>query len=309
MVPCCIYCSTHGIILVGKDLWGSSDSSVSQLTWLTLGKLSTAFTEVLGESDWCLGWEEDGEMGRTVPSSSEQLDLLSCSGEWALQVAALLQKNGQVFFSLLPGKQRRAQRERGFRTLVCGASDRTVFFSIALKGLVLKSSFFYKEPDLFLRDENSPSKHIFYLVTVVSRAPSWGVDLFWGCWISLTHFKGSWVMQHPQEGEKMVSSSVTFPVLSLLTCCWGLAKSFKPTWHLWKDTRNPTLELPVWVHPPPACALYAGKYAQDNAGWLTGVKKNQTGFGFFSFHGTLKRPLGWRSMCFMAHAVKAHGDH
>lgn len=160
VVPCCIYCSTHGI-LVGKDLWGSSKSSVSQLTRLTLGKLSTAFTEVLGESDWCLGWEEDGEMGRTVPSSSEQLDLLSCSGEWALQVAALLQKNGQVFFSLLPGKQRRAQRERGFRTLVCGASDRTVFFSIALKGLVLKSSFFYKEPDLFLRDGNSPGKHIF----------------------------------------------------------------------------------------------------------------------------------------------------
>lgn len=65
-------------------------------------------------------------MCRTVPSSSEQLDLLSCSGEWAMQVAALLQKNGQVFFSLSPGKQRRAQGERGFRTLVCGVSDRTV---------------------------------------------------------------------------------------------------------------------------------------------------------------------------------------
>lgn len=117
MVPW--YCSTHGIILVGRDLWGSSKSSVSQLTWLTLGKLSTAFREVPGESDWCLSWEEDGEMGRTVPSSSEQLHLLSCSGEWALQVAALLQKNGQVFFSLLPAKQRRAQGERGFRTLVC----------------------------------------------------------------------------------------------------------------------------------------------------------------------------------------------
>lgn len=110
------WCSTHGIILVGRDLWGSSKSSVSQLAWLTLGKLSTVFTEVLGESDWCLGWEEDGEMGRTVPSSSEQLELLSCSGEWALQVAALLQKNGQFFFSLSPGKQRRAQGERRLRT-------------------------------------------------------------------------------------------------------------------------------------------------------------------------------------------------
>lgn len=54
---------------------------MSQFGSLTLAEIFTAFSEVLSESDWCLGWEEDGEMGRTVPSSSEQLDLLSCSGE------------------------------------------------------------------------------------------------------------------------------------------------------------------------------------------------------------------------------------
>lgn len=37
------------------------------------------------------------------------------------------------------------------------------------------------------------------------------------------------------------------------------------------------------MHPPPACVLYAGRYTQDNAGWLTGIeKKKKTGFGFFS---------------------------
>lgn len=87
---------------------------MSQLSSLILGKLFTALGEVLGESNWCLGWEEDVEVGRTVPSSSEQLDLLRCFAE--------LCSAGQVFFSLLPGKQKRVQEERGFRTAACGES-------------------------------------------------------------------------------------------------------------------------------------------------------------------------------------------
>lgn len=111
VVPWHACCNARGVILVGRDLWGSSKSSVSQLGSLTLGNLFIAFTEVLIESNWCLGWEEDGEMGRTVPSSSEQLDLLSYFDEQKLQAASLLQKIGQVFFSLLPGKG--GSREKG----------------------------------------------------------------------------------------------------------------------------------------------------------------------------------------------------
>lgn len=76
-----------------------------------------------------------GKWAGNVPSSSEQFDLLSCSGERALQVAALLQKNGQVLFSLLPGKQRRTQGGRGFRALISGVSGRTAIFQSCLERL------------------------------------------------------------------------------------------------------------------------------------------------------------------------------
>ena len=101
VVPWRACCSARGVILVGRDLWGSSKSSVSQLGLLTLGKLFTAFTEVLDESNWCLGWEEDGEMGRTVPSSSDQLDLLNCFGEQCSAGSFFVTENWTGFFQPL----------------------------------------------------------------------------------------------------------------------------------------------------------------------------------------------------------------
>lgn len=75
-------------------------------------------------------------------------------------------------------------------------------------------------------------------------------------------------MQQPVEDQQMVSTSVTLPdlLLSLLIHCCGLGKSSKPTWHLWKDTRNPAIEPAEWVHPLPAC-VHARKGTQDNVGW------------------------------------------
>lgn len=61
-------------------------------------------------------------MGRAVPSSSEQLDLLSRFGDRCSAASFFVTENWTGFFSLLPGKQRRAQGERGFRTPACGES-------------------------------------------------------------------------------------------------------------------------------------------------------------------------------------------
>lgn len=114
--------------MVGRDFWGSSKSSVSQLGSLTLGKLFTAFTEVLRESNWCLGWEKDEEMGRTVPSSSEQLDLLSCFGELCTPGSFLVTGNWTFFFSAsyLANKGGHGVGggggERRFKTPACGES-------------------------------------------------------------------------------------------------------------------------------------------------------------------------------------------
>lgn len=60
-------------------------------------------------------------MGRTVPSSSEQLDLLSRFDERCSAGSFFVTENWTgFFFSLLPGKQRRVQGKRGFRTPACG---------------------------------------------------------------------------------------------------------------------------------------------------------------------------------------------
>lgn len=99
-------------MFVGRDLWESSMSSVSQLSSLILGTLFTAFTEVLSESNWCLGREKDWEICRTVPSSSDQLDLLSCVGEWCSAGSCFVTENWTGFFQPLTCKQRRAEGER-----------------------------------------------------------------------------------------------------------------------------------------------------------------------------------------------------
>jgi len=71
-----------------------------------------------------LGWEEDREMGRAVPSSSEQLDLLSCFGELVLcrQLLCYGKLDRFFYFSLLPGKQQRVQGKREYRTPAYGES-------------------------------------------------------------------------------------------------------------------------------------------------------------------------------------------
>lgn len=109
-----------------RDLWASSKSSVSQFSSLTLGEIFTAFSEVLSESNWCLGWEEDVEMGRTLPSSSEQLDLLSCSGEPScrrmLSYSKLDRFFHYFFFQPLTWQTKEGQEKRGFRTPACRQS-------------------------------------------------------------------------------------------------------------------------------------------------------------------------------------------
>lgn len=86
---------------------------MSQLCSLTLGKLFTAFTEVLGESNWCLGWEEDGETGRAVPSSSEQLDLLSGFGDRCSADSFFCYRRLDRFFQPLTWQTKEGTRGKG----------------------------------------------------------------------------------------------------------------------------------------------------------------------------------------------------